>query len=47
MHDPQYRLSVAWQNVAYNKPPHTGYFLGAGMKPPVRASIRVTGTGRK
>ncbi len=31
MHDPQYRLSVAWQNVAYNKPPHTGYFLGDGM----------------
>jgi rhamnogalacturonan endolyase len=29
MHDPQYRLSVAWQNVAYNQPPHTGYFLGA------------------
>jgi rhamnogalacturonan endolyase len=23
MHDPQYRLSVAWQNVAYNQPPHT------------------------
>jgi rhamnogalacturonan endolyase len=29
MQDPQYRLSVAWQNVAYNQPPHTGYFLGA------------------
>lgn len=24
MHDPQYRLSIAWQNVAYNQPPHTG-----------------------
>ncbi len=24
MHDPQYRLSVAWQNVAYNQPPHAG-----------------------
>lgn len=33
MHDPQYRLSVAWQNTAYNQPPHTGYHLGAGMKP--------------
>src|SRR5688500_5299889 len=32
MHDPTHRLSVAWQNVAYNQPPHTGYFLGAGMK---------------
>jgi len=28
MHDPQYRLSVAWQNVAYNQPPHVGYYLG-------------------
>lgn len=22
MHDPQYRLAIAWQNVAYNQPPH-------------------------
>jgi rhamnogalacturonan endolyase len=39
MHDPQYRLSVAWQNVAYNQPPHTGFHLGAGMKPPPRPAI--------
>jgi rhamnogalacturonan endolyase len=32
MHDPQYRLSIAWQNVAYNKPPHPGFHLGEGMK---------------
>ncbi len=32
MHDPQYRLSIAWQNVSYNQPPHTGFYLGAGMK---------------
>jgi len=44
MHDPQYRLSIAWQNVVYNKPPHPGYFLGEGMKPPARAAIRTTGT---
>ncbi len=25
MGDPQYRMSVAWQNVAYNQPPHIGY----------------------
>ncbi len=31
MQDPQYRLSIAWQNVSYNKPPHTSYFLGEGM----------------
>lgn len=31
MHDPLYRLSIAWQNVAYNQPPHTGFFLGHDM----------------
>ncbi len=30
MHDPQYRLSIAWQNVAYNQPPHTSFYLGEG-----------------
>ena len=33
MQDPVYRLGVAWQNVAYNQPPHTSYFLGTGMAP--------------
>jgi rhamnogalacturonan endolyase len=42
MHDPQYRLSVAWQNVAYNQPPHTSFFLGEGMKPPPRPKIMTT-----
>ncbi len=28
MHDPQYRLGMAWQNVVYNKPPHPSFFLG-------------------
>jgi len=32
MHDPVYRLGVAWQNVAYNQPPHPGFFLGANME---------------
>ncbi|MEO7413852.1 MAG: rhamnogalacturonan lyase [Opitutaceae bacterium] len=42
MHDPQYRLSIAWQNVAYNQPPHPGFFLGNGMKLPIpRANITV------
>lgn len=31
MQDRQYRLSIAWQNVAYNQPPHPGFFIGAGM----------------
>jgi rhamnogalacturonan endolyase len=28
MHDPQYRLSVAWQNVGYNLPTQPGFYLG-------------------
>jgi rhamnogalacturonan endolyase len=32
MHDPVYRLAVAWQNVAYNQPPHTSYFLGTSAR---------------
>ncbi len=32
MHDPVYRLGVAWQNVVYNQPPHTGFFMGDVIK---------------
>ncbi|WP_443938973.1 rhamnogalacturonan lyase [Pedobacter sp. MW01-1-1] len=36
MHDPQYRLSIAWQNVGYNQPPHTSFYMGDDMeKPPL------------
>jgi rhamnogalacturonan endolyase len=42
MHDPQYRLSVAWQNVAYNQPPHVGFYLGVGMQKPPRPQIQTT-----
>ncbi len=27
MHDHTYRMAVAWQNTAYNQPPHLGYYL--------------------
>ena len=27
MHDHIYRMGIAWQNVAYNQPPHLGYYL--------------------
>jgi rhamnogalacturonan endolyase len=27
MHDHTYRMGVAWQNTAYNQPPHLGYYL--------------------
>jgi rhamnogalacturonan endolyase len=39
MHDPQYRLSIAWQNVAYNQPPHTSFYFGEGMKNPPKPNI--------
>ncbi|WP_269236298.1 rhamnogalacturonan lyase [Flavobacterium flavigenum] len=39
MHDPQYRLSIAWQNVGYNQPPHTGFYLGSGMQPAPKPNI--------
>lgn len=28
MHDHVYRMGIAWQNVAYNQPPHLGYYIG-------------------
>lgn len=31
MGDHVYRMGVAWQNVGYNQPPHTGHYLGWGM----------------
>ena len=32
MHDHVYRMGVAWQNVAYNQPPHLGYYLPDSFK---------------
>ncbi|MEN8907152.1 MAG: cellulose binding domain-containing protein [Clostridiales bacterium] len=43
MHDPIYRLGIAWQNVAYNQPPHTGFYLGNGMSEPPVPNITVPG----
>jgi rhamnogalacturonan endolyase len=39
MQDPHYRLSIAWQNVAYNQPPHTSFYFGEGMKTPPKPNI--------
>ncbi|WP_079909805.1 rhamnogalacturonan lyase [Paenibacillus sp. 32352] len=41
MHDPVYRLGIAWQNVAYNQPPHTGFYLGVGMETPPAPNMYV------
>ncbi len=35
LHDPLYRIGIAWQNVAYNQPPHTSFFLGNDMEYPI------------
>lgn len=42
MHDPVYRQSVARENVAYNQPPHPGFFIGMGMELPAQPDIVYT-----
>jgi hypothetical protein len=39
MHDPQYRVAIAWQNVGYNQPPHPSFHIGAGMSEPPSPDI--------
>jgi rhamnogalacturonan endolyase len=41
MHDPQYRVAIAWQNSAYNQPPHPSFHLGGGMAAPPNPDIHV------
>ncbi|MEK6480526.1 rhamnogalacturonan lyase [Catalinimonas sp. 4WD22] len=41
MQNPQYRLSIAWQNVAYNQPPHTSFYIGESMDQPPLPDIVV------
>lgn len=41
MHDSQYRLAIAWQNVGYNQPPHTSFYMGTGMKPAPKPNIKL------
>ena len=45
MHDHTYRMAIAWQNVGYNQPPHTGFFLGTGMFDPDSVTIPVDPRG--
>lgn len=37
MHDPVYRMGIAWQNTAYNQPPHLGFYLGEDVRGQVLA----------
>ena len=41
MHNAQYREAIAWQNTAYNQPPHPSFFLGDGMTTPAQPNIYV------
>jgi hypothetical protein len=41
MHDHQYRVAIAWQNVGYNQPPHPSFYLGDGMARQARPNIIV------
>lgn len=36
MHDHTYRMGIAWQNVAYNQPPHLGYYLPDSCLPSIK-----------
>ncbi|CAM3670444.1 LamG-like jellyroll fold domain-containing protein [Pontibacter korlensis] len=44
MHNPQYRVAIAWQNVGYNQPPHVSYYLGDNMNLPLQPEVRLAGT---
>ncbi|MET9505827.1 rhamnogalacturonan lyase [Streptomyces sp. NPDC006622] len=39
LHDTQYRTALAWQNTAYNQPPHPSFFIGANMPTPPRPTV--------
>lgn len=45
MHDAVYRTAIAWQNTAYNQPPHLGYYLPDAVKSLKQPSIYVVGDG--
>ncbi|KUH37957.1 hypothetical protein ATE80_15380 [Streptomyces kanasensis] len=40
LHDTQYRTALAWQNTAYNQPPHPSFFIGGNMATPPRPTVR-------
>lgn len=47
MHDPQYRMAVAWQNTAYNQPPHPSFYLGSDRSPDVQLPPITTVAGAR
>ena len=47
MHDPQYRMAIAWQCCGYNQPPHPGFYLGDGMSDPPIPYIELVDSGKR
>ncbi|AOS64809.1 rhamnogalacturonan lyase [Actinoalloteichus hymeniacidonis] len=39
VHDTQYRVALAWQNTAYNQPPHPSFYIGDGMSAAPRPNV--------
>ncbi len=39
MHDTQYRVAIAWQNSAYNQPPHPSFYLGTDMETQTKPNV--------
>ncbi|GGX53424.1 rhamnogalacturonan lyase [Streptomyces fructofermentans] len=39
LHDTMYRTGLAWQNTAYNQPPHPSFFIGTGMPTAPRPTV--------
>ncbi|MEV8226885.1 rhamnogalacturonan lyase [Streptomyces sp. NPDC079167] len=39
LHDTMYRTALAWQNTAYNQPPHPSFAIGSGMATAPRPGI--------
>jgi hypothetical protein len=39
LHDTQYRTALAWQNTAYNQPPHPSFFIGGNMPTAPRPTV--------
>lgn len=46
MHDLQYRTYIATQNVAYNQPPHLGYYLGFDTTEIPAPRVKITHDGK-
>jgi len=41
LQDPQYRVALAWQNTAYNQPPHPSFYLDEAAPLPAKPVIEV------